>query len=104
MDTLARRGRERLIPALVLRHPDEQVLRRALEIFAAGSSTRSDWHTLAGTLLEHESDRVRIAAASSLAAQGKLDFERLAADTAPGVRGYAALHSALGGPHEDLPR
>ncbi len=102
MDTLARRGRERLIPALVLRHPDEKVLRRALEIFAAGSSTRSDWHTLAGALLEHGSDRVRIAAASSLAAQGKLDFERLAADTARGVRGYAALHAALGGPHEDL--
>ncbi|HTB74088.1 MAG TPA: Npt1/Npt2 family nucleotide transporter [Polyangiaceae bacterium] len=102
MDTLARRGRERLIPALVLRHPDEQVLRRALEIFAAGSSTRSDWHTLANALLEHSSDRVRIAAASSLAAQGKLDFERLDADTAPGVRGYAALHAALGGPHEDL--
>ncbi len=102
MDTLARRGRERLIPALVLRHPDEQVLRRALEIFAGGSRARTDWHTLAGALLEHGSDRVRIAAASSLAAQGKLDFERLAADTAPGVRGYAALHSALGGPHEDL--
>lgn len=102
MDTLARRGRERLIPALVLRHPDEGVLRRALEIFAAGSPTRTDWHTLAGALLEHGNDRVRIAAASSLAAQGKLDFERLSTDTAPGVRGYAALHSALGGSHEDL--
>ncbi len=102
MDTLARRGRERLIPALVLRHPDERVLRRALEIFAAGSSTRSDWHTLAGALIEHADVRVRIAAASALAAQGKLDFDRLEADSAPGVRGYATLHSALGGPHEDL--
>jgi ATP:ADP antiporter, AAA family len=102
MDTLERRGRWRLIPALVLRHPDARVLQRALAILAAGPSTRTDWHSLAGRLLEHADDRVRFAAASALAARGKLDFDRLASDSAPGVRGYAALHTALLGPHENL--
>jgi AAA family ATP:ADP antiporter len=102
MNTLERRGHQRLIPALVLHHPDERVLRRALEIFASALSTRSDWHTLAGRLIEHPDDRVRIAAASALAALGKLDFDRLASDSSPGVGGYAALHAALAGPHENL--
>ncbi len=102
MNILARRGHDRLIPALVLRHPDERGAPRALEIFAVGASTRSDWHSLAGQLIEHPDDRVRFAAASALAAQGKLDFDRLASDTAPGVRGYASLHTALLGPHDNL--
>jgi ATP:ADP antiporter, AAA family len=102
MNTLERRGRQRLIPALVLRHPDERVLRRALEIFASGPQSRSDWHTLARRLLEHENERVRIAAAGALAAHGKLDFDRLASDSSPGVRGYASLHAALLGPHVNL--
>ncbi len=102
MNTLERRGHARLIPSLVLRHPDGQVLRRALEIFGAGPSTRGDWHTLADQLIEHADDRVRFAAASALAAQGKLDFERLASDSAPGVRGYVALHTAVLGPLANL--
>ena len=102
MNTLARRGRQRLIPALVLLHPGERVLRRALEIFAAGPPMRNDWHTLAVRLLEHADDRVRIAAASALAAHDKLDFEHLASDSAPAVRGYAALHAALVGSDENL--
>jgi hypothetical protein len=102
MNTLERRGRWRLIPALVLRHPDQRVLRRALEILAAGPPIRTDWYSLADQLIEHADERVRFAAASALAAQGKLDFNRLASDSAPGVRGYAALHSALLGPHENI--
>jgi AAA family ATP:ADP antiporter len=102
MNTLERRGRSGLIPALVLRHPDEGVLRRGLEIFARGDPTRADWHTLASQLVDHKDDRVRFAAASALASQGKMDFERLAADSAPGVHGYAALHTALRGPHQNL--
>jgi HEAT repeat protein len=100
MNTLERRGRWRLIPALVLRHPDQRVLLRALEILAAGP--RTDWYSLAEQLIEHADERVRFAAASALAAQGRLDFNRLASDSAPGVRGYAALHSALVGPHENV--
>ncbi len=102
MNTLARRDRQRLIPSLVLRHPSGPVLRRALEIFGAGPSTRTDWQSLASVLLGHPDDAVRIAAASALAAQGKLEIDRLAADPSPAVRGYAALHTALAGPHEDL--
>ena len=102
MNTLERRGRQRLIPALALRHPDARVLRRALEIFGAGGSDRSDWHSLATRLLEHTDERVRIAAAGALSAHGKLDFDRLASDSSPGVRGYASLHAALVGPHENL--
>jgi AAA family ATP:ADP antiporter len=102
MNTLERRGRQRLIPALVLRHPDERVLRRALDIFAAAPSTRRDWHTLAKQLIEHSDESVRIAAASALSAHGELDFDRLASDSSPGVRGYASLHAALAGPHEHL--
>jgi AAA family ATP:ADP antiporter len=102
INTLERHGRQRLIPALVLLHPDERVLARALEIFASGPPNRGDWYTLAGRLLEHADDRVRIASARALAAQGRLDFDRLASDSSPGVRGYAAFHAAVVGPHEDV--
>ncbi len=102
MNALARRGHSGLIPGLVLRHPDARVLRRALEIFAVGPLGRTDWHTLAQALIEHVDDSVRIAAASALAATGKLNFERLASDSAPGVRGYASLHAALDGGPEHL--
>lgn len=102
MSTLVRRGRQGLIPALVLLHWDESVLRRALEIFRAGPSTRTDWHGLARRLVGHPSDRVRIAAISALAAKGELDSARLSSDAVPAVRGYAALHAAIRGPSENL--
>jgi AAA family ATP:ADP antiporter len=102
IETLQRRGRQRLIPALVLLHPDERVLTRALEILASGSPERGDWYTLAGRLVEHPNERVRIAAARALAAHGRLDFDRLATDSSPEVRGYAAFHAAVGGPHENV--
>ncbi|MGH7295539.1 MAG: MFS transporter, partial [Polyangiaceae bacterium] len=41
MSVLARRGRDRVIPALILLHEDEHVLVRALAIF--GASPREDW-------------------------------------------------------------
>jgi AAA family ATP:ADP antiporter len=102
INTLERRSRQRLIPALVLRHPDERVLIRSLDIFAAGSPDRSDWHTLARQLIEHPDARVRVAAASALASQGLLDFDRLASDSSPTVRGYAAFHAAVVGTSENL--
>jgi AAA family ATP:ADP antiporter len=93
MNTLVRRGRQRLIPALVLRHTDEGVLKRGLEIF--GLSSRGDWHRLASELLEHESERVRLAACRALAMHGKLDLRKLDTDSAPSVRGYVTLLAAL---------
>ncbi len=100
MNTLARRGHHRLIPALILRHPDERVLARALAIF--GATARGDWHRLAGELLAHASEHVRIAAARALALHGKLDARKLAEDSDPSVRGYATLLAALGEGEGDL--
>jgi AAA family ATP:ADP antiporter len=101
MNTLVRRGRPRLVPALLLRHTDERVLQRALEIF--GATPRTDWYTMATRLLEHSSERVRIAAARALATHGKLDARRLVTDCAPSVRGYATLLAALiDGPQDIL--
>ncbi|HEY8041910.1 MAG TPA: hypothetical protein VIF15_19030 [Polyangiaceae bacterium] len=100
MAALERRGRQRLIPALVLHHEDERVLLRALEIF--GASSRTDWISLARRLLEHPREPVRIAAARALAARGELDLDRLAGDAGPRVRGYAALHRAVRAPEGPL--
>jgi AAA family ATP:ADP antiporter len=102
MNALARRGRDRFIPALVLRHTDERLLQRALEIFAR--SSRTDWHQLATRLLGHASEGVRIAAARALAIHGKLDSAQLAVDSAPSVRAYATLHAALAAGTDDLLR
>jgi AAA family ATP:ADP antiporter len=100
MNTLARRGHHRLIPALILRHPDERVLARALAIF--GATARGDWPRLAGELLAHASEHIRIGAARALALQGKLDARKLAEDSDPSVRGYATLLAALGEGEGDL--
>ncbi len=100
MNTLARRKRERLIPALILRHGDEAVLERALEIF--GTGTRLDWQNYAPELLSHASERVRLAAARALSMHRKLDAHKLDADVSPGVRGYATLLSALEGGSGDV--
>ena len=100
MNTLARRGHHRLIPALILRHRDASVLERALEIL--GGTARGDWHAMAGELLAHTSEHVRIAAARALALHGKLDARMLAADSDPGVRGYATLLAALDEARDDL--
>jgi ATP/ADP translocase/HEAT repeat protein len=93
METLARRGRQRLIPALVLAHSDARVLKRALTLF--GQTLRTDWYSRAALLLDHPDQFVRMAAARALATHGRLDPGRLAADSAPSVRGYATLHAAL---------
>jgi hypothetical protein len=93
MNALSRRGRAGLIPALVLLHPNEAVLTKALEIFAA--SPRTDWVPLAHGLLEHPAGSLRLVAARAMARKGELDAERLASDAALRVRGYAAVHMAL---------
>jgi AAA family ATP:ADP antiporter len=93
MNTLVRRGRARLVPALILYHHDERVLRRALEILS--TSPRSDWVTLAGVLLDHPSEAVRMAVTRAFATRGWLQIERLASDTSPRVQGYATLTVAV---------
>ncbi|HEY1697643.1 MAG TPA: MFS transporter [Polyangiaceae bacterium] len=103
MNALARRGRERLIPALVLLHESPPVLIRALAIF--GASRREDWLPRARRLLTYPDDSVRTAAARALALHGRLDAADLPAEVGPRLHAYAALQLALalseGEPAED---
>jgi len=100
MTALARRGRERLIPALILLHDDEAVLTFALQIFA--KSPRTDWVSRGRRLLRDPRDGIRMAAARALARHGLLAGEDLAGDPSPRVRGYAALLLALGSSIRDV--
>jgi hypothetical protein len=93
MNALAQRGRVGLIPALMLQHEDDTVRLRALALF--GASKREDWLRRAAELLHHERELVRMAAARALAAHGRLDESKLAADASPSLRGYAVLQRAL---------
>jgi len=90
---LARRGRQRLIPALILLHPDESVITTALGIIAV--ENRDDWVPLARRLLADRRNSVRMAAAHVLTLKGKLDAHDLSADLDPRVRGYALVLLAL---------
>jgi ATP/ADP translocase len=96
MNALERRGRVRLIPALVLYHRDTAVLRRALELFA--NSPRRDWHELARKLLSDPDEAKRIAAARALARHDALDLEVISTDSGAYLSGYVALRRALGDP------
>jgi AAA family ATP:ADP antiporter len=93
MNVLTRRGRERLIPALILLHEHGGVLVRALGIF--GGSSREDWIARARRLLSDQRESVRIAAARALAMHGRLDAKDLALDADPRLHAYAALHLSL---------
>jgi len=93
MSVLARRGRERLIPALVLLHEEEAVLVRALGMF--GESSRDDWVGRARGLLADSREPVRTAAARALAMHGRLDAKDLAFDADPRLHAYAALRLSL---------
>ncbi len=99
MNVLARRGRERLIPALILQHEDEGVLLRALHIF--GGSAREDWIARARRLLTDPREPVRAAAAGALAMHGRLDANDLARDADPRLHAYAALYLSLAAPNRD---
>src|SRR5258708_17791455 len=99
MDALVRRGRSRMIPALILLHEEEAVLMRALAIF--GGSERKDWLARARKLLRDDRESVRMAAARALASHGELGLKNLAEDAGPTMRGYAAMHVALESEHSD---
>jgi HEAT repeat protein len=92
MSALSRRGRERLIPALVLLHQDEGILLRALAIFA--ESDRDDWVTRARRLLRDSRESLRIAAARALAVHNRLQVSDLNGESSPRLRGYAAFQFA----------
>jgi AAA family ATP:ADP antiporter len=93
MNLLAERGRGRLIPALILLHDDERVLRRALELF--GESERRDWFALGERLLQHRSATVRLAAVRALALGNAVaTLERAAVHEDVEVQARAALYLA----------
>lgn len=96
MNVLERRGRGRLIPALILLHEDASVLARALAIF--GASDRADWIARARHLLTDPRGAVRMAAARALAMHGRLDARDLARDADPRLHAYATLHLSLASP------
>lgn len=97
IDVLEERGRGRLIPALVLYHDEDAVLRRALEVFAR--SGRRDWQPLARRLLARGSEPVRVAAAHALFAAGDAEPLRpLLTDESAAVRAHAALLLSSDGP------
>ncbi|MDF2692997.1 MAG: translocase [Labilithrix sp.] len=103
MNALARRGRQGLIPALVLHHRDPRVLDVALAIF--GDSPRSDWRELARGLLLDESELVSLAAARALARHGDLEaLVRLESAKSPRLAGYASARLALSNLSDDPPR
>jgi AAA family ATP:ADP antiporter len=102
MNALSRRGRERLIPALILLHEDSEVVVRALAIF--GGSSREGWLPRARQLLTDPREPVRTAAARALATHGRLDAKDLAADTDPRLHAYAVLHLALASQNDDALR
>jgi AAA family ATP:ADP antiporter len=97
MNVLAERKRERLIPALILLHGDEDVLVRALELLAP--SRRRDWFALGEKLLDHPSARVQQAAVRAFALAGQVDvLERVTQHASASLRTFAALYLAqLGG-------
>jgi HEAT repeat protein len=100
MNALARRGRVRMIPALILLHEDAAVLERACVLFA--TAQRRDWIDRARRLLSDGRERVRTAAARALAAQRELRAGDLGGDASPRMRGYAALYVALESGREDV--
>lgn len=94
LDVLTQRGRERLIPALILYHDSLPVLFRALEIL--GASDRNDWIPLGERLLSHPDESVRVAAVRALAKHGiEAALTRAAEDPSPTVQAYALLHLGL---------
>jgi AAA family ATP:ADP antiporter len=93
MNLLAERGRSRLIPALILYHDSQLVLRRALELFS--TSERRDWLALGERLLSHPELEVRLAAVRALAlVEAVPALERAAQGEDVEVRARAALHLA----------
>lgn len=92
MDVLAEQGRGRLIPSIVLYHPSQQVVLRALAIFER--SGRADFAPAAAHLLGHSEPAVRAAALQARTTLVPEDREPLRAatrDASPIVRSTALV-------------
>ena len=89
MDLLVEQGRVRLVPALVLYHPEAAVVLRALEHFA--HSGRTDFLPIAERLLSHSDPEVRAAAvrARTVVQGDETLLRRAVSDESPLVRATA---------------
>ncbi len=90
MDILAREGRVNTIPALILYHPSENVVLRAIDLFAAGD--RRDFIAVARRRLHDANPLLRaslLAATASVAAEEQ-DIRELLTDGDHAVRVIAA--------------
>jgi ATP:ADP antiporter, AAA family len=90
---LEREGKTHLVPALILHHPSELVVERALELFAR--VRRKHVVSVIDRLLDHPSARLRsaaLAARSLIAPDPKLLYERLSLEDSPQVRATIVVH------------
>ena len=91
LDVLARSRRLRLIPALILYHPDPSVVRAALVHFSG--SRRTDVDALLPFLFRHPDEEVRAAAAERWLEAGNTpeELRRALEDSSPRVRAAALV-------------
>jgi AAA family ATP:ADP antiporter len=97
MDLLADAGKARLVPALILHHPSQRVVLRALELFA--SAGRVDFLPVAERLGRHADAEIRAAAlrAGTRVRPEELYLRAAGADPSPLVRAAAAVGLEAGG-------
>lgn len=98
LDVLEREHKARLVPALILHHPSETVVLRALALFARAH--RNDVIHVVDRLLEDGSVRVRcdaVAARSLLAPDARLLFQRLSLEDSQEVRATIVVHLIASG-------
>jgi AAA family ATP:ADP antiporter len=98
LDVLEREQKTHLIPGLILYHPSEAVIERALAVFTAAG--RGNVVRTIDRVLEHPSPRVRaaaIAARSVLAADATLLWQRLEVDESEQVRATITVNLIISG-------
>ena len=97
IDLLAGEQRARLIPALILYHPSQRVVLRALEVFAVDG--RSDFLSVADRLLRRADPEIRAAAlrARTRVAPDEAPLRAADADPSPLVRATALAGLVAGG-------
>src|SRR5262249_49342904 len=93
LEVLEREGKGHLVPGLILYHPSEEIVERALWLFARAG--RKAIVPLADRLLESPSARIRaaaIAARAVLAPDGRMLGLRLSLEESPEVRATIVIH------------
>ena len=101
IELLEASGRGNLVPPLILYHPSQAVVIRALGVMSSGA--RRDYMPLARRLVAASDEEVRTAAVRALTAVGGAGehalLERALADTSPAVRATALVGLIATGAH-----